>query len=192
MRDTGEDIKWREILAIEASNQLKINSRSKNESIESIFWAYFLLHWQNLDNNTFWSRKNHLCIPAETLENLCTKRKMAQYSQKWGRIMIMIISSLTPETKMKAFRAYFEPIFLCNGKIWTITPSQVIKNHLCIPAETLESLCTKRKMAQYRQKWGRIQKSRSHRMEEDHSKTNIEMVSESNQTRRINASDEGV
>ena len=59
----------------------------------------------------------------------------------------MIISSLTPETKMKALRAYFEPIFLCNGKIWTITPSQVIKNHLCIPAETLESLCTKRKMA---------------------------------------------
>ena len=61
--------------------------------------------------------------------------------------MIMIISSLTPETKMKALRAYFEPTFLCNGKIWTITTSQVIKNHLCIPAETLESLCTKRKMA---------------------------------------------
>ena len=34
---------------------------------------------------------------------------------------------LTPETKMKAFRAYFEPIFLYNCEIWTITPSQVVK-----------------------------------------------------------------
>ena len=34
---------------------------------------------------------------------------------------------LTPETKMKAFRAYVEPIFLYNFEIWTITPSQVVK-----------------------------------------------------------------
>ena len=34
---------------------------------------------------------------------------------------------LTPETKMKAFRAYVEPIFLHNCKIWTITSSQVVK-----------------------------------------------------------------
>ena len=34
---------------------------------------------------------------------------------------------LTPETKMKAFRAYVEPIFLYNHEIWTITPSQAVK-----------------------------------------------------------------
>ena len=34
---------------------------------------------------------------------------------------------LTRETKMKAFRAYVEPIFLCNYKIWNITPSQAVK-----------------------------------------------------------------
>ena len=34
---------------------------------------------------------------------------------------------LTPETKMKAFRAYVEPIFLYNFEIWTITPSQAVK-----------------------------------------------------------------
>ena len=28
---------------------------------------------------------------------------------------------------MKAFRAYFEPIFLYNCKIWTIPPSQAVK-----------------------------------------------------------------
>ena len=44
MRGTGEDIKSRKILAIEASNQLKIiydnkkiNSRNKNKSIQSLF-----------------------------------------------------------------------------------------------------------------------------------------------------------
>ena len=35
--------------------------------------------------------------------------------------------NLTPETKMKAFRAYDEPIFLYNFEIWTIIPSQAIK-----------------------------------------------------------------
>ena len=35
--------------------------------------------------------------------------------------------NLTPETKMKAFRAYVEPIFLYNFEIWTIIPSQAIK-----------------------------------------------------------------
>ena len=34
---------------------------------------------------------------------------------------------LTPETKMKAFRAYVEPIFFYNCKIWIITPSQAVK-----------------------------------------------------------------
>ena len=54
-----------------------MNCRSKNESIQSICWAYFPLQLRNLDNKTFSSRKNHPCIPAETLENLCTERKMA-------------------------------------------------------------------------------------------------------------------
>ena len=31
---------------------------------------------------------------------------------------------LTPRNKMTDFRAYFEPIFLCNCEIWTITSSQ--------------------------------------------------------------------
>ena len=34
---------------------------------------------------------------------------------------------LTPETKMKAFRAYVEPIFLYNCEIWTITSSRAVK-----------------------------------------------------------------
>ena len=34
---------------------------------------------------------------------------------------------LTSETKMKAFRAYVEPVFLYNCEIWTITPSQAVK-----------------------------------------------------------------
>ena len=44
MRDTSEDIKSRKILAIEASNQLKIiydnkknNSRNKNKRIQTLF-----------------------------------------------------------------------------------------------------------------------------------------------------------
>ena len=35
---------------------------------------------------------------------------------------------LTPETKMKAFTANVEPIFLYNCKIWTVTPSQAVKS----------------------------------------------------------------
>ena len=58
MRYTGEDIKWRKILAIEASNQLKIIYDNKK---------------------------------------------------------------LTPETKMKALRAYFKPIFLCNEDVYRKT-----------------------------------------------------------------------
>ena len=90
MLDTGEDIKWRKILAITAANQLKITYDNKkltpetNESLWSICWAYFPLQIRNLNNNTFSSRKNHQCIPAETLENLCTASKMAEYCQKWG------------------------------------------------------------------------------------------------------------
>ena len=34
---------------------------------------------------------------------------------------------LTPETKMKAFRTYVEPIFLYICESWTITPSQAVK-----------------------------------------------------------------
>ena len=48
MPGMGEDIKSRKILAIEASNQLKIiydnkniNSRNKNKSIQSIFQSLF-------------------------------------------------------------------------------------------------------------------------------------------------------
>ena len=129
MRDTGEDIKWRKILAIETSNQLKIiydnkklTPKTKIKAFRSYFRAYFPLQLQNLNNNTFSSCKNHQCIPAETFENLCTKRKMAKY----------------------------------------------------------------------RQKWERIQKNRRHRMGQHHSKTNIEMVWESNQSRWINTSVEGV
>ena len=129
MRDTGEDIKWRKILAIVACNKLKIiynykklTRETKIKPFRAYFRAYFPLQLRNLDNNTFSSRKNHQCIPAGTFENLCTKRKMAKY----------------------------------------------------------------------RQKWGRIQKNRNHRMGQHHSKTNTEMVWESNQSRRINTSDEGV
>ena len=52
------------------------------KAFRAYFRAYFPLQLQNLDNNTFLSRKNRQCIPAETLENLYTKRKMAKYRQK--------------------------------------------------------------------------------------------------------------
>ena len=57
-------------------------SSRKHESIHSICWAYFPLQLRNLDNNTFSMRKSYQCIPAETLENLCAERKMAEYRQK--------------------------------------------------------------------------------------------------------------
>ena len=89
MLDTGEDIKWRKILAITAANLLKIifdkkkvNSRNKNESIQSICWAFFPLQLGNLDNNTSSSRKNYQYIPVETLEDLCTERKNGRISSK--------------------------------------------------------------------------------------------------------------
>ena len=47
---------------------------------------------------------------------------------------------LTPETKMKAFRAYVEPIFLCNYKIWNITPSQVVKTTNAFQRRLLRTL----------------------------------------------------
>ena len=57
---------------------------------------------------------------------------------------------LTPETKMKVFRAYVEPIFLCNCKIWTIKPSQAVK--IINTFQTLQNLFTKCKIAEYCQK----------------------------------------
>ena len=89
MRDTGEDIKSRKFLAIEASNQLKIiydnkklTPETKIKAFRAYFRAYFPLQLQNLENNTLSSRKHHQCIAAETFEKLCTKRKMAKYRQK--------------------------------------------------------------------------------------------------------------
>ena len=65
MRDTGEDIKWRKILAIVASNQLKIiydnkklTRKTKIKAFRAYFRAYFPLQLRNLENNTFSSRKN--------------------------------------------------------------------------------------------------------------------------------------
>ena len=99
---------------------------------------------------------------------------------------------MTPKTKIKAFRAYFRAYFPLQLQNLDNNTFSSCKNHQCIPAETFENLCTKRKMAKYRQKWGRIQKNRRHRMGQHHSKTNIEMVWESNQSRWINTSVEGV
>ena len=88
MRDTGGDIKSRKLLAIEASDQLKIiydnkklTPETKIKEFKAYFIAYFPMQLQNLHNTTFSSRKNHQCILAETLENLCTKSKMAKYCQ---------------------------------------------------------------------------------------------------------------
>ena len=47
---------------------------------------------------------------------------------------------LTPETKMKAFRAYVEPIFLCNYKIWNISPSQAVKTTNAFQRRLLRTL----------------------------------------------------
>ena len=126
MRETGEDIKWRNILAIEASNQLKIIYDNKK---------------------------------------------------------------LTPETKMKPLRVYFGPIFSCNCKIWTVTPSQAVKTINAFQRRLLRTYVLQ-------VKWPNIVKNedlnRSHRMEQHHSKTKTGMVWESNQNRRINTSEEGI
>ena len=126
MLDTGEDIKWRKILAITAANQLKITYDNKK---------------------------------------------------------------LTPETAMKAFGAYVEPIFLYKYEIWTITPSQAVKTINAFQRRLLRTYVLQ-------VKWPNIVKNedlnRSHRMEQHHSKTKTGMVWESNQNRRINTSEEGI
>ena len=99
---------------------------------------------------------------------------------------------LTPETNMKHSEhmwAYF-PLQLLSLDNNTFSN---LKNINAFQRRVLMTyLCTKRKMAEYCQKWGRIQKNRSHRMEQHHLKTKIEMVWESNQSRQINTSKEGV
>ena len=123
------------------------------------------------------------------------RHKVKKASRNWSFWPTEIIydnKKLTPETKIKEFKAYFIACFPLQLQNLHNNTFSSRKNHLCIPAETLENLCTKRKMAKHRQKWGRIQKNRSHRMGQHHSKTNIEMVWESNQSRQINTSDEGV
>ena len=55
------------------------------------------------------------------------RRKILAITAAYQLKIIFDNKKLTLETKMKAFRAYVEPIFLYNCEIWTITPSQAIK-----------------------------------------------------------------
>ena len=55
------------------------------------------------------------------------RRKILAITAAYQLKIIFDNKKLTLETKMKAFRAYVEPIFLYNCEIWTITPSQSVK-----------------------------------------------------------------
>ena len=54
-------------------------------------------------------------------------RKILTFTTANQLLIIFDNKKLTLETKMKAFRAYVEPIFFYNCKIWTITPPQAVK-----------------------------------------------------------------
>ena len=55
------------------------------------------------------------------------RRKILEITDDTELKIIFDNKKLTPETKMKAFRAHAEPIFPYNCKIWTTTPSQAVK-----------------------------------------------------------------
>ena len=76
--------------------------------------------------NNEWSLCKYLESMLDTGEDI-KRRKILAITDANQLKIIFNDKKLTPETKMKAFRAYFEPIFLYNREIWTITPSQVIK-----------------------------------------------------------------
>ena len=76
--------------------------------------------------NTEWRLCKYLGSILDTAEDIKRSKILAITAANQLKI-IFDNKKLTPETKMKAFRAYAEPIFLYNCKIWTITPSQAVK-----------------------------------------------------------------
>ena len=87
------------------------------------------------------------------------------------------------------FKAYFEPIFLCNCEIWTITSSQA-KNTTNVFQRRL--LRTYALNVKWSKKWRGMQKNKSYRMEHHYQKKMVEMVWENNQSRRFNKCKEGI
>ena len=76
-------------------------------------------------NNNEWRLCKYLGNMLDTGEDI-KQRKILAITAKPLKIFFSN-KKLTPEIKMKAFRAYVEPIFLYNYEIWTITPSQAVK-----------------------------------------------------------------
>ena len=76
--------------------------------------------------NNEWRLCKYLRGMLDTSEDVKRRKILAITAANQLKI-IFDNKKLTPETKMKAFRAYVEPIFLYNCEIWTIAPSQAVK-----------------------------------------------------------------
>ena len=72
--------------------------------------------------NNEWRLCKYLGSMLDTGEDI-KRRKIFAITATNQLKIIFDNKKLNPETKVKAFRAYFEPIFLCNCEIWTITSS---------------------------------------------------------------------
>ena len=83
---------------------------------------------QNINRtNNEWRLCKYLRSMLDT-GNGIKRRKILAITAANQLKIILDNKKLTSETKMKAFRAYVEPIFLYNCKIWTIAPSQTMKS----------------------------------------------------------------
>ena len=76
--------------------------------------------------NNEWRLCKYLGSLLDTDEDIKGRKILAITAANQLKI-IFDNKKLTPETKMKGFRAYVEPIFFYNCKIWIITRSQAVK-----------------------------------------------------------------
>ena len=77
--------------------------------------------------NNKWKLCKYLRRMPDAGEDIKQRKTLAIIAAKQLKITFDN-KKLTPETKMKAFTANVEPIFLYNCKIWTVTPSQAVKS----------------------------------------------------------------
>ena len=83
------------------------------------------MHYINRSNNE-WRLCKYLGSMLDTGEDIKRREILAITAANQLKI-IFDNKKLTPETKMKAFRAYVESIFIYNCKIQTTGPSQAVK-----------------------------------------------------------------
>ena len=83
------------------------------------------MHYINRSNNE-WRLCKYLGSMLDTGEDIKRREILAITAANQLKI-IFDNKKLTPETKMKAFRAYVESIFIYNCKIQTTAPSQAVK-----------------------------------------------------------------